>query len=114
MMETDDQYHTIADGAGWIDRRTRGRLRFEGDDAVAFLHAQVTNDVRALTRGQGVYAAYLTPQGRMTADLRIHHLGDHLIAGVAPGLAEALAKAFEQRIFTENVRISDVSAKLAE
>src|SRR5262245_4271833 len=38
-----DQYRTITEGAGWIDRSARGRLRFDGADATAFLQAQLTN-----------------------------------------------------------------------
>src|SRR5260221_8123319 len=109
-----DQYRIIADGAGWIDKRPRGRLRFDGPDAARFLHALVTNDVLSLAQGQGAYAAYLTPQGRMLADLRVHHCGDHLLADVAPGDAQRLAARFDQVIFAEDVRVSNVSDSIAQ
>jgi folate-binding protein YgfZ len=114
MSRLADQYRIIASGAGWIDRRGRGRLRFEGRDASSFLQALVTNDVEALHAGGGVYAAYLTPQGRMLTDLRIHHRGDHLLAEVEPGLAAGLAERFDRLIFTEDVRVSDVSNGVAQ
>ena len=41
----------------------------KGADVLSFLQALVTNDVEG-SPGAGVYAAYLTPQGRMIADLR--------------------------------------------
>jgi folate-binding protein YgfZ len=109
-----DQYRILEESAGWIDRSGRGRLRIEGRDAVPFLHALVTNDIQRLTRGQGVYAAYLTPQGRMVADLVLYHRGDALLAGVAPGLAASLAERLDQVIFTEDVHVSDVSRTFAE
>ena len=74
----------------------------------------MTNDVRALHRGEGVYAAYLTPQGRMLTDLKIHHCGEYLLAGVEEGLAAELAERFDRLIFTEDVRVSDVSADVAQ
>jgi folate-binding protein YgfZ len=112
MNQTADQYHIISAGCGWVDRRDRGRLRFDGPDAKAFLHALLTNDIHSLSRGQSVYAAYLTPQGRMIADMTIHDAGDFLLADVPPGLAPALALRFDQLIFAENVRVADVSGAM--
>jgi folate-binding protein YgfZ len=106
-------YAAVARTAGWIDKRARGRLRFDGRDAASFLHALVSNDVASLAPGQGVYATYLTPQGRMLTDLRIYHRGDCLLADVPPGLAESLAQRFDQVIFSEDVRVSDVSTSVA-
>jgi folate-binding protein YgfZ len=103
------QYRTIASGAAWLDRSARGRLRFEGPDAASFLHALVTNDVMGLSAGRGVYAAWLTPQGRMITDLRLLRDADGLAAEVPEGLAPALAQRFDQLIFSEDVRVLDES-----
>jgi folate-binding protein YgfZ len=109
-----DQYRTVAEGAGWIVRSGRGWLRVEGRDAVGFLHALVTNDVHQLKRGEGVYAAYLTPQGRMVADLTLYHRGEALLAAVAPGVAGDLAARLDASVFSEDVRITDVSSEFTE
>ena len=109
-----DEYRTLSDGAVWLDRRDRGRLRFGGADRVAFLQALVSNDVGALEDGGGVYATYLTPQGRMVADLRLYHRGEWILAVVAPGLAPALAAKLDAVIFTEDVSIADVTADVAQ
>jgi folate-binding protein YgfZ len=114
MNDIRDQYRIISTGAGWLGRRSRGRLRFDGADAAAFLHALVSNDVAALTPGGGVYATYLTPQGRMVADLHLYHRGDHLLAVVPAALAASLAARFDQLIFSEDVRVSDVTARTAQ
>jgi tRNA-modifying protein YgfZ len=108
------EYRTIADNAGYADRGEYGRLRFQGPDSIAFLQALVTNDVAGLTSGQGAYAAYLTPQGRMIADLDVYHRGASVLCGVAPGLAKPLAARFDQLIFSEDTRVSDVSAEIGE
>jgi folate-binding protein YgfZ len=108
-----DQYRILDQRPGWVDRSDRGWLRVEGRDAVPFLHALVSNDVERLTPGAGTYAAYLTPQGRMIADLEILHRGDVLLAGVARGVAGPLASRLDQAIFAEDVRVSDVSGGFA-
>jgi folate-binding protein YgfZ len=114
MTDIRDKYRILSTGAGWLDRRSRGRIRFDGADAAAFLHALVSNEVAALTPGRGVYAAYLTPQGRMVTDLHVHHRGDHLIAVVPAALASSLTTRLDQLIFAEDVRVSDVTAQTAQ
>lgn len=107
-----DQYAIIDSAAGWTERRARGRLRIEGRDAVSFLQALVSNDLDGLAEGRGVYATYLTPQGRMIADLRIYHRGDFLLIDVAPGVASTLAAKLDLSVFSEDVHIADVSDAL--
>src|SRR5262245_34623119 len=114
MNKLTSEYNIIAEAAGWIDRRASGRLRFEGTDAASFLHALVTNDVKSLPAGAGAYAVLLTPQGRMVADLTIHRLTDRLLVKVPPGLGARLAERFDQLVFSEDVRVSDVSNDVAE
>jgi len=114
MHDIATQYRIIADGAGWIERTDRGRLRFDGADRIAFLHALLTNDIAALTSGGGTYALYLTPQGRMIADLHVYVRPDHVIADVPAAVAANLAGALDAAIFTEDVRVTDVSGVLRQ
>lgn len=104
------QYRTIREHAAWADVTTRGRLRFDGRDAASFLHALVTNDVEGLASGRGTYAAWLTPQGRMITDLRLLRDDEGVFAEVPEGLAAALQARFDQLIFSEDVRVTDISA----
>ena len=50
-----------------------------GADRRNYLQGLLTNDIVALTAGTGCYAAYLTAQGRMIADMRVFELGDALL-----------------------------------
>ena len=91
-----------------------GRIRFEGADVLSFLQGLLTNDVANLVEGGGAYAAYLTPNGRMIADLELHLDRGQVTAEVAPGAAAALAERLDHMIFSEDVRVSDVSTATAE
>jgi folate-binding protein YgfZ len=107
------QYRITADGAAWAEKSQRGRLRFDGRDRMSFLHALVSNDVEQVEPGAGVYAVYLTPQGRLLADLRLYNRGDFLVADVPASEAVSLAARFDGSIFSEDVRVTDVSVEIA-
>jgi folate-binding protein YgfZ len=72
-------YRTITQRCGLLDRSERGKLALTGPDATTFLQGQVTNDVEALTPGEGCYAAFLTPKGKMLGDIRILDAGDEIL-----------------------------------
>lgn len=114
MTSIADQYRIITSRAGWIDRSGRGRVKFAGPDAVAFLQGLLTNDVARLEPGGGVYAAWLTPLGRMVTDMAVLHRGACLLGLVSEGLGASLAARFDQLIFTEDLTVSDVSAEFTE
>jgi folate-binding protein YgfZ len=110
----EQEYRTIAHGSGWADRADRGCLRIEGADAVSFLHALVTNDIEAVRAGGGAYAAWLTPQGRMIADMRVYRMADALLLDVPASDAAELASRLDALIFSEDARVSDVSRALSQ
>ncbi len=62
----------------------------------------------------GLYGAWLTPQGRMVADLELLHRGDWMLAAVAPGLGAMLASRFDGLVFAEDVAVADVTADWTE
>ena len=59
------------DGAVLVDRSERGKLALSGPAAREALNALVTNEVETLEPGHGLYAAVLTPKGKMIGDLRV-------------------------------------------
>lgn len=114
MASIAEQYRTITTTAGWIDRGSRGRIAFTGADAREFLQGLLTNDVSGLSPGRAVYAAYLTPLGRMIADVTLVERDDAILGLVADGQGASLAARFDRLIFAEAVTVSDVSARFAE
>jgi len=59
------------DGAVLVDRSERGKLALSGPAAREALNALVTNEVETLEPAHGLYAAVLTPKGKMIGDLRV-------------------------------------------
>jgi folate-binding protein YgfZ len=114
-MSSPDDYRVLREAAGLIDRSSsRGRLRLVGPDRRAYLQGLLTNDIAALHSGTGCYTAYLTPQGRMLADMRVFELGDALLVDLESDVAESVRARWEQFIFSEEVSVEAVSASTAQ
>jgi folate-binding protein YgfZ len=107
-------YLALRDSAGFLDRSDRGRLRLSGSDRRSYLQGLLTNDVAALATGTGCYAAMLTAQGRMIADMRVLELGDAILMDLPGHIAAAIRDRLEQFVFTEDVVVADVGALLAQ
>lgn len=76
----------------------RAVLYVRGDDAIEFLHAQLSSDVRALAPGEGQAWTYNSPKGRVLANGVLWRAPPGLPAGVALVLAADLAPAIRQRL----------------
>jgi folate-binding protein YgfZ len=70
-VELDAQYRQLREECGLLDRSERGKLIVSGSEAAEYLQGQLTNDVEALSPGDGQYAALLDRKGHMQADMRV-------------------------------------------
>jgi tRNA-modifying protein YgfZ len=104
-----EQYNAAHNAAALIDRSSQGTIALTGGDRASFLHALLTNDIARLTSGQGVYAAYLTPQGRMISDMGVIETGARMLLTVERDIAAPLAERFDKLIFSEDVQAKDVT-----
>jgi folate-binding protein YgfZ len=64
------EYRAARETVAIVDRSDQAQLRMWGRDPVKMLHGLITNDLAAAPAGRAVYAAMLTPKGRMIAELR--------------------------------------------
>ncbi len=84
------EYRTVTEACGLLDRSVRGKLALTGSGAREFLQGQVTNDVESLAPGEGCYAAFLTPKGKMLGDLRILTTEEELLLDTERETLQAL------------------------
>ena len=78
------EYEALRRRAIVVDRSHRGRMRFAGAKAADVLTGLLTNDVGALSAGQGQYAAALSAKGKVVADVRLLRIDDDYLTDVAP------------------------------
>ncbi len=84
------EHEILTSACGLVDRSERGKLALTGDQAAELLNGQVTNDVTALEPGEGQYAAFLTPKGKMLGDLRILRTASELHLDCERGALQGL------------------------
>lgn len=100
-----EQYEALRSGAGFIDLIDRCWIALSGSERADYLQGLLTNDVAALSPGTGCYAAYLTPQGRMIADMFVFAEHKRLLLDVHESVKLQLCERFEDLIFTEDVTV---------
>ncbi len=97
--------------AVWRDLSSQGRIRATGEDRVRLLHAIASNDLEGLAPGQGTYAFFLNPQGRIQADSRIFVGRDHVLIHCEPEASTSLYEHIERYIIMDDVRLEDVAGR---
>ena len=100
--DVEAEYAALRTGTLLVDRSLRGRLRVRGEKAKETVTGLVTNDILALEPGHGVFAAALTPKGRIIADVRVFVDGSALLidapARAFPGFLAMLKKYVNPRV----------------
>jgi tRNA-modifying protein YgfZ len=86
-------------------------LRLTGADTMTFLQGLVSNDVGKLETGL-VYAAMLTPQGKLIADFFLARDGEAVLLDVAEPLADMLEKRLNMYRLRADVTIAQSGLNL--
>ena len=113
-MTLQDESTAIREGAALEIAQDRARIAVSGRDRATYLQGLLTNDIPALTRGTGCYAAWLTAQGRMTTDMHVLEAGDMILLDVPAATRESVLQRLDQFIFSEDVQLGDLTPALAE
>ena len=95
-----------------IDLKNRGVVLVSGADAADFLQGLVTNNVMALAQGRAIYAALLSPQGKILFDFLVFSAGaGDFYLDCPRQLAADLAKRLGFYRLRAKVEITDQSAQ---
>lgn len=92
---------------------SRGVIETAGDDRRSFLQGLITNDVMALTPGNVMYAALLTPQGKYLFDFLVVDDGERLLLDVEAARRDDLLRRLMLYKLRAKVTITDRTDALA-
>ena len=108
------EYDAARNAAVAAERNDRSIVRVHGRDPVKMIQGLISNDIANASPGRAVYAAVLTPKGKMVADVRVLRHGSDLLletdAAAADGLMQHLRK-FVPPLFA---RFEDANAAWGE
>ncbi|HEY5290734.1 MAG TPA: folate-binding protein [Burkholderiales bacterium] len=86
-----------------------GLIACSGDDAQAFLHGQLSNDVKQLTPQRSEYAAYCSAKGRMLANFLVWQEDGAYCLELARSLLPAVQKRLAMFVLRAKVKLADAS-----
>lgn len=107
------EFQALRTGCGLYELSDRARIAVTGSDRVRWLNGMVTNNIRDLAAGCGVYAFLLNPQGRIQADLYAYNRGDSLLIEIEQPLREKVLGIFDHYIIMDDVEVKDLGDKAA-
>jgi folate-binding protein YgfZ len=93
-----------------FDLTGRADIAVTGKDRVPFLQGLVTNDVKRLSSGEGCAAAFLTPKGKLLAELVVLAAPEELLVDGPPALAATLEQLLRKYVVFGEIGIEDRTA----
>jgi len=108
FTDPQQEYSALLNGCGVYDLGFRARLSLTGGDRVRWMNGMVTNNIRDLAAGHGVYAFLLNPQGRILGDMVVYSQGEALIVETDRGQVEKIVATFDHYIIMDDVNVENL------
>src|SRR5580700_2748329 len=106
------EFAALLSGCGVYDLGFRARISLTGGDRVRWLNGMVTNNIRDLAAGRGVYAFLLNPQGHILGDLYAYNRGESLVVETDRSQVEKIVATFDHYIIMDDVEVTNLSAQM--
>jgi len=109
FSDRDTEFARLREHCGVYDLGYRAKISLTGSDRVRWLNGMVTNNVRDLVVGQGVYAFLLNPQGHILGDLYAYNRGESIVVDTDRSQVEKMLATFDHYIIMDDVEVKDLS-----
>jgi folate-binding protein YgfZ len=96
--------------ANFCELTSAGLIAFSGEDAAAFLHAQLTSDVAGLGALHTQYSGYCSPKGRLLATFILWRRETDLLLQVPASVCSDVQQRLSKYVLRSRVRVTDLSA----
>src|SRR3954469_15053907 len=107
------EFEALRSGCGVYDLGYRAKIFLTGEDRVRWLNGMVTNNVRDLATGQGVYAFLLNPQGKILGDLYAYNRGESIVVDTDRSQLEKILATFDHYIIMDDVEVKVVTDEVS-
>src|SRR4029077_12174978 len=109
FADPQQEFSALAESCGLYDLGFRARLSLTGGDRLRWMNGMVTNNVRDMAVGSGVYAFLLNPQGRILGDMYVYNRGEALEVETDRSQAEKIIATFDHFIIMDDVEVKNIS-----
>src|SRR5215469_4711438 len=99
---------SLRNRCGVYDLGYRAKILLTGRDRVRWLNGMVTNNIRDLQPGHGVYAFLLNPQGHILGDLYAYNRGESILVDTDRSQVEKILATFDHYIIMDDVEVKDL------
>jgi folate-binding protein YgfZ len=103
------KFETLVTACGVAELTGRAQIRLSGKDRTRWLNGMMTNNIRDLAVGHGVYGFLLNPQGQIQGDLYAYNCSDYLLIETDRPQLENVLKLFRRYIIMDKVEIAESS-----
>ncbi len=108
----DEEFHALQRACGVYDLGFRARISLAGNDRVRWLNGMVSNKIKDLPVGQGIYAFVLNPQGHILGDLYAYNRGESLVVDTDRSQLDKILGLFKRYIIMDKVEVKDLNEEL--
>src|SRR5580704_1107976 len=103
------EFGALISGCGIYELGARAKISLTGGDRMRWLNGMVTNNIRDLAVGQGVYAFLLNPQGHILGDLYAYNRGEAIVVDTDSSQVEKMLATFDHYIIMDDVEVKNLS-----
>ena len=111
--EPHEEYYAVRRAVGILDLSNRAVLEFTGADRLSYLQGLISNDLRVAPSGEGIYAAFLSQQGKILADCRALTTDDSFIVDFWEPLKPKILDHLHRYLVADEVEIADLNDRYA-
>lgn len=104
------EFTALRCGCGVYDLGWRRYVTVSGRDRVRWLNGMISNNIRDLQPGHGIYAFVLNPQGHVLGDLYVYNRGDDFVLETDASQAEKLYPHLKRFIIMDQVEFKAAEA----
>lgn len=106
------EFSAMRTGCGVYDLGFRAKISLTGSDRVRWLNGMVTNNIRDLEAGRGIYAFLLNPQGHILGDMFAYNRGESIVVDTDRSQLEKILATFDHYIIMDDVEVKDLRDQL--
>jgi len=107
-----DEFRALTSTCAAYDLEARAKIRLTGADRTRWLNGMITNNLRDLAVGQGVYAFLLNPQGHILGDLYGFNLGEEILVDTDHFQLDKILATFDHYIIMDDVEVANLSDQM--